>query len=438
MAFALLGVASSRAVLASVQSFFKATFGIISLFGKTIYDAMAGFSVLARVFRRGLVGDAGLAELSGATAICICRWSPHALDITLPPNSRARLSAVRMHLSNSSVGTASLSLRSVGICLCFDRFCSVACCWLRLGCTQYATQAQSPPLPQPSDSPYIVEGVSDTIVYSVGHSLQINGTVKNGAIALGGDLIVRGVVEGDVAAIGGSVIQLEGARIGGDVMVVGGAYHHVDQYPNRNPQAMTIMYAGYEQELRNIMRNPERSAGAEVVGGVYRFSFAGCALLVHSLAGFNGRHAGNNQSRHRATSTDKFASGAHRIHWRVGDRCGRAVCAALSSRRPISALLGLMALLLILIAALFGRVMIYAATGRWLQRKFLKVGRNSEAVALLPGTVFWITLIFTALHLAVRCCADFGNQPGPGTHGALQGRLAAIARSLVNILPKES
>jgi hypothetical protein len=63
VAFALLGVASSRAVLASVQSFFKATFGIISLFGKTIYDAMAGFSVLARVFRRGLVGDAGRADL---------------------------------------------------------------------------------------------------------------------------------------------------------------------------------------------------------------------------------------------------------------------------------------------------------------------------------------------------------------------------------------
>jgi len=63
VAFALLGVASSRAVLTSVQSFFKVTFGIISLFGKTIYDAMAGFSVLARVFRRGLVGDAGLADL---------------------------------------------------------------------------------------------------------------------------------------------------------------------------------------------------------------------------------------------------------------------------------------------------------------------------------------------------------------------------------------
>ena len=63
VAFALLGFASSRAVLASVQSFFRITFEIIELFGKTIYDAMAGFSVLARAFRRGLIGDAGLADL---------------------------------------------------------------------------------------------------------------------------------------------------------------------------------------------------------------------------------------------------------------------------------------------------------------------------------------------------------------------------------------
>lgn len=63
IAFALLGVASSRAVLGRVESLFNAIFGIIGLFGRTVYDAMAGFSVLARVFRRGLIGNAGLAEL---------------------------------------------------------------------------------------------------------------------------------------------------------------------------------------------------------------------------------------------------------------------------------------------------------------------------------------------------------------------------------------
>src|SRR5687768_612642 len=118
-------------------------------------------------------------------------------------------------------------------------------------------QGQSAAPAQPADSPYVVEGNSDTMAYALGRSLRINGTVRNGAISLGGDVIVQGIVEGDVAAIGGSVIQLEGARINGDVMVVGGTYRHADKEPLRSPGAQTIMYAGYQEELRNLMRNPK-------------------------------------------------------------------------------------------------------------------------------------------------------------------------------------
>ena len=39
-------------------------------------------------------------------------------------------------------------------------------------------------------------------------------------------------------------------------MVIGGSYRSEDPHPNRNPEAMTMMYAGYEQELRNMMNNP--------------------------------------------------------------------------------------------------------------------------------------------------------------------------------------
>jgi len=65
-----------------------------------------------------------------------------------------------------------------------------------------------------------------------------------------------GSVEGDVAAIGGDVIQRAGARIDGDVIVLGGTYRTDDAQPNRKPEAMTIMYAGYQPELRDMMRNP--------------------------------------------------------------------------------------------------------------------------------------------------------------------------------------
>ena len=98
-------------------------------------------------------------------------------------------------------------------------------------------QAQAIYEPTPGDNPYLVEGVSETIVYALGHSLRINGTARNGAFAMGGDVIVQGIVDGDVAAIGGSVIQLEGARINGDVMVVGGSYRHADKEPLRSPVA---------------------------------------------------------------------------------------------------------------------------------------------------------------------------------------------------------
>src|SRR5882762_656883 len=90
-------------------------------------------------------------------------------------------------------------------------------------------------------SAQVLEGVTTGNVYGVGKSIKINGSVKEGAIAFGGDVIVQGTVEGDVAAIGGSVIQLEGSRIGGDVFVVGGTYQHGDKTPNRNPASMTIM-----------------------------------------------------------------------------------------------------------------------------------------------------------------------------------------------------
>ena len=60
--------------------------------------------------------------------------------------------------------------------------------------------------------------------------------------------------------------------------------------------------------------------------------------------------------------------------------------------QTISVLVGLMALILIVLAGLFGRVILYAATGRWLQRKYFPFGKNSEAVALLLGTAFWVTL----------------------------------------------
>lgn len=254
-----------------------------------------------------------------------------------------------------------------------------------------AIQAQDVPTPQATETPYIVDGVTETMAYAIGHSLKITGTVRNGAIALGGDVIVQGTVEGDVAAIGGSVIQLEGSRIGGDVMVLGGAYRHADGNPNRNPGAMTVMYAGYEQQLRNIMRNPK-----EMLAPHWSAAYVGFRLLailfwfIVSLA----ITAAMPGAISRGIERLQLSSLRVAVIGFVGALViGVGVPFALHYLpTPIGVLVGLMALLLILVAGLFGRVIIYAATGRWLQRKLFGIRKNSEALALLSGTTFWMTL----------------------------------------------
>src|SRR6266513_4637121 len=117
--------------------------------------------------------------------------------------------------------------------------------------------AQIPTDEFPTDSnARVIDGVSNSTVFGLGQSIRITGSVKEGAIAFGGDVIVEGTVDGDVAAIGGSVIQRDGSRIGGDVIVLGGIYHHGKAAPDRDPKSATIMYAGYEDQLRRVMRDP--------------------------------------------------------------------------------------------------------------------------------------------------------------------------------------
>ncbi|MGH9970157.1 MAG: hypothetical protein ACREBG_20510 [Pyrinomonadaceae bacterium] len=251
-------------------------------------------------------------------------------------------------------------------------------------------QAQVATTPS-GDEPYVVEGVSDTMAYGLGRSIKITGTVKNGAIALGGDVIVQGTVEGDVAAIGGSVIQLEGARIGGDVIVIGGAYRPGDQTPNRSASSTTIMYAGYEQELRNMMRNPTEIVtphlSASYVGMrilAVLFWFIVSLLLTAVMPGTISDGVARLQLTTVRVALIGFVGAAI---------IGPGVLFSLHYLpTAVSAVVGLFALFVVIVAGLFGRVVIYAATGRWLQRKFMPRAGNSESVALLLGTSVWITL----------------------------------------------
>lgn len=237
----------------------------------------------------------------------------------------------------------------------------------------------------------LITGTHDGPVYGVGSSVRITGTVKQGAMSFGGDVIVEGVVEGDVATIGGSVIQRAGSRIEGDVIVVGGTYQAEDSPPNRSPKAKTVMYAGYESELRDMMRNPTglfspswtpTYFGTRLL--VVLFWFVVSLALTAAMPGTISRGV----ARLQLTSIRVAAVGLIGVVVLfVSVPLGLWVLP-----EPVSVLLGLLALLLLFVASLFGRVILYAATGRWLQRKYTPIAKNSEAVALLLGTSFWVLL----------------------------------------------
>lgn len=70
-AFALLGVAASKAVFLNARSVVDKAFGVLGFLAKTIFDAAAGFIVISRVVSRGLIADSRLAGVAGLLVVVL-------------------------------------------------------------------------------------------------------------------------------------------------------------------------------------------------------------------------------------------------------------------------------------------------------------------------------------------------------------------------------
>lgn len=238
----------------------------------------------------------------------------------------------------------------------------------------------------------VIEGASASDIFGIGRNVVVRGNVTEGVLVFGGDLFIEGRVEGDVAAIGGSVFQREGSYIGGDVVVIGGAYHHGRTAPLRNPSSTTVMIAGYEEELREAARNPASllaprwslaSLGQRLLAVL--FWFIASLALTAATPGAVGRAA----ARLQLTSVRVGLTGL----------TGAVVLAfsVLLSLKFLPTALGAFvligALLLLVVAYLFGRTAVHVVTGRWLQRVFLPPRKHSESMALLFGALFWAIVL---------------------------------------------
>ena len=239
---------------------------------------------------------------------------------------------------------------------------------------------------------FIVEDAPDQEIVSYGKTVVVKMRAK-GVLAIGGDVIVEGQISGDVGSIGGSVIQKDGSYIGGDVFIIGGKYKPEGSGSLREDGSKIVMIAGYEDELRDLTQNPATLLSPN-------FSVAFLAQRVLSvlfwfvvslgLATLAPGAVSRAVARFQLSTLKVVALGvAAFLVSTIG------VIASLSVLpNYLSAIFGLMAFVLLMLAYVFGRVALHVSVGKVMQKYFLPgAAGNSEALAILLGVVAWTVVL---------------------------------------------
>jgi hypothetical protein len=237
----------------------------------------------------------------------------------------------------------------------------------------------------------IIDDASEHETFSFGKTIVVKGSAKE-VLVLGGDVIVEGTVTGDVATIGGTVYQKRGASIGGDVIVLGGSYKSDDKDPIREPNKKTIVYAGYEQELRNLMQNPTQIFASDYSPTFFALRILAVLFWFIISLGLTTISPGG-ISRFVAKiqlSTLKIVG----IGFLGIVLCTIGVIFALGFLPSVlSTIIGLMVLFLLILAYVLGRTTLQVVFGKWLQKKLVPERWQSESLALLIGAFIWTALL---------------------------------------------
>ena len=311
-----------------------------------------------------------------------------------------------------------------------SRAATILCLLLCAGVVAVSARTPSVRVAENDPTTLIVEGEDTKDVFGMGRNVIVRGRVRHGVMAFGGDVIVegRGRVEGDVGVIGGTITQHKDSYIGGDVLVIGGAYHHGKTAPGRNPETKTIMFAGYEEELRELGRNP--ASLLEPKWTVASFGLRVLSILFWFIISLGLTAATPGAISRAATRLQLTSLRVAVIGLLAAFVLAFGVPVALHVLPPVLGLFtGALSFLLLFVAYLFGRVAIHAATGRWLQRLLLRETQRSESIALLLGATFWAVvlslpylwafavaaLVVTSLGLALTVRYRIGWRSSPRT-----------------------
>lgn len=251
--------------------------------------------------------------------------------------------------------------------------------------------AAAQPVTNTEEKTITIESAPDMEVISFAKTVVVKQEAK-GVLVFGADVVIEGRVEGDVATIGGSVIQREGAFVGGDVIVVGGKYSPDSQVPLRGENKQTIIFAAYEDELRDMAQNPSKLFAPS-------FSLAFLAQRIISVLfwflislGFTTIAPG---AVSRAVARLQLST-AKVIAIGFFSFLGASILLIAGvSFLPnyINAVFGTMAFVILMLAYVFGRVALHVSFGKLIQKHLLSDQNRSEALCILFGVLAWTVLL---------------------------------------------
>ena len=258
---------------------------------------------------------------------------------------------------------------------------------------QLAFFAQTPNISTSDDqSTLIVEDAGGSEVLAFGKNVVVKKHAK-GVFAFGGNITIEGSVDGDVATIGGSVTQKEGAFIGGDIIILGGNYESEGgAAAQRNPEKETVIIGVFEAELRDFAQNPTSAfspsltwsfLAQRIVSVLFWF------IVSFAFATVSPGAVSRAVARFQLSTLKILGIGLSGfLVTTIG-----VIVSVTFLPGYLSGVVSLMALLLLALAYVFGRVALQVSLGKFIQKNLLPESRHSETLAILLGVVGWTIIL---------------------------------------------
>jgi len=228
-------------------------------------------------------------------------------------------------------------------------------------------------------------------VIAVAKTVVVKHSAKD-VFVFGGDVVIEGNVSGDVGVIGGKITQKEGAFIGGDVIVIGGAYKPDGAQPLRTAGKETIVFGILEDELRDLGRNPESILSPSLTPAFFAQRILSALFWFVVTFGFATIAPG---AVSRAIARTKLSPTKVAGFGLAGLIGSLLLVSTASTALPeyLSVIVWLMVVGLLMLAYLFGRVTLQLSIGKYLQKQLLPRYKSNETIAILLGVLVWTVLL---------------------------------------------